>query len=485
MDLKKEIAEIAGRNNVFDSLKILKKYSTDGGLYPPGMPSLVVKPSNTEVVSKVIAFANNNSLPVIPVSSGIHFYGATIPCQGGIILDLSGMNKILEIDAPNRRVRIEPGVTWEQVLKELAKHDLRIITPLLPHVSRSVITDYLEREVPVIPVYEYGEPLLTYEVVWPNGQVFRTGSASVPFYPDSPAKGTNPAGPGLDFYRLLQGAQGTMGVVTWANLKVEYLPKTNKIFFMPFSNLANAIEPTCRIPRLRIGQECLLLNHIDLALILAKKWPDDFFKLKEVLPSWTLILVLSGAPRRPEEKIAYEEEALHELKKKFFSDMQILPALPGIPGGGRELIGMLRKPWPEKITYWKYRLRGGCQSLFFIARPEDAPVYYEEVIKILPAHGYPLEDLGCYLQPLEQSRACHLEFQLYYDPQKPGETEKIRILFNDLAQELFSRGALFTRPYGDLADLVYQRSAGYTEALKKVKQIFDPHNIMNPGRLCF
>lgn len=485
MDLKKEMQKIAGKNNVFDSLEILEKYSTDGGIYPAGMPTIVVKPKNTEAVSKIIAFANNSSLPVIPVSSTVHFYGATIPCQGGIVLDLSGMNKILEIDAPNRRVRIEPGVAWEQVQQELEKHDLRIITPLLPHVSRSVITDYLEREVPVIPVYEYGEPLLTYEVVWPNGEVFRTGSASVPFYPDSPAKGVNPAGPGIDFYRLLQGAQGTMGVVTWANLKVEHLPKSNKIFFMPFSDLDEVIEPLYRIPRLRIGQECLLLNHIDLALILAKKWPDDFYKLKGVLPSWTLILVLSGAPRRPEEKIAYEEEALDDLKKKFFPAMKILPALPGVYGGGRELMGMLRKPWPKEITYWKHRLLGGCQSLFFIARPEDAPVYYEEVVTLWQGYGYALENLGFYLQPVEQSRACHLEFHLYYDPMKPGEAERIRTVSNDLAEELLSMGALFTRPYGDLADLVYQRAAGYTEALKKVKQIFDPNNIMNPGRLCF
>jgi hypothetical protein len=395
------------------------------------------------------------------------------------------MNKILEIDAPNRRVRIEPGATWEQVLVELEKQGLRIITPLLPHAFRSVITDYLEREVPVIPIYEYGEPLLTYEVVWPNGEIFRTGSASVPYYPESPAKGTNPAGPGIDFYRLLQGSQGTMGVTTWANLKVEYFPKINKIFFIPFSDLNDAIEPIYRIPRLRIGQECFLLNHLNLATILAKEWPDDFFKLEEVLPSWTLILVLSGALRRPEEKIAYEEEALVSLKKEYFSDMKVLQALPGVPGGGRELIGMLRKPWPKEITYWKHRLRGGCQSLFFIARPEDAPVYYEKVIDLLPKYGYPVEDMGFYLQPIEQSRACHLEFNLYYDPKEPLEVERIRILYRELGEELLSMGALLTRPYGDLADLVYEKAASYASTLKRVKKIFDPNNIMNPGKLCF
>ncbi|MDY6862147.1 MAG: FAD-binding oxidoreductase [Thermodesulfobacteriota bacterium] len=485
MDLKKEMIDIVGAKNVFDSRKILEKYSNDGGIYPSGSPTIVVKPKSTKEVSKITAFANKNSLPVVPVSSEIHFHGTTIPYQGGIVLDLSNMDKILEIDSPNRRVRIEPGVHWEQVLTELEKQDLRIITPLLPHASRSVITDYLEREVPIIPIYEYGEPLLTYEIVWANGEVLRTGSASVPYYPESPAKGTNPAGPGIDFYRLLQGAQGTMGIATWANIKVEYLPKVNKIFFIPFLDLNDAIEPLYRIPRLRIGQECFLLNHLNLAAILAENWPDDFFKLEEVLPTWTLILILSGALRRPEEKIAYEEEALHDLKKEFFPDMKILNALPGIPGGGRELIEMLRKPWPKEITYWKHRLRGGCQSLFFSARPEDAPIYYEKVTSLLAKYGYPVEDMGFYLQPIEQSRACHIEFNLYYNPEEPLEVEIIRNLYRELAEELLDMGALFTRPYGDLADLVYEKAAGYATALKKVKKIFDPNNIMNPGKLCF
>jgi hypothetical protein len=385
------------------------------------------------------------------------------------VLDLSNLTNILEIDAPNRRVRIEPGVTWGQITDALAKENVRVISPLLPHASRSVITDYLEREVPAVPIYEFGEPLMTYEIVWPNGEVFRTGSASVPKYPDSPSKGTNPAGPGLDFYRLPQGAQGTMGVVTWANLKLEYLPKVNKIFFMPFDDMNDAIEPIYKIPRIRIGQECLLLNHVDLALILSKQWPDDYEKLVDILPSWTLILVISGPPRRPEGRIEYEEEALFDLKKQFFQDMPILEALPGVPGGGRELIQMLRKPWPQEETYWKDRLSGACQSLFFITRPEDAPSFYDKVIDEVPKYGYPLEDLGVYLQPIEQSRACHLEFNLFYDPEDPVEKEKIRILNRELAQELLDMGAIFTRPYGDLGDMVYERATSYTSALKRVK----------------
>lgn len=68
-----------------------------------------------------------------------------------------------------------------------------MIMPLLPHSERSVLTDYLEREVPTNTVYDYGEPLQSIEVVWPTGEIFRTGSASVTGYPDSKSRGANPS----------------------------------------------------------------------------------------------------------------------------------------------------------------------------------------------------------------------------------------------------------------------------------------------------
>ena len=221
------------------------------------MPNYVVKPKDASEIQKVVQLANEQLIPVVPVSSQVHVNGGTIPKQGGIVLDLTRLNRILEIDEPNRRVRIEAGVTWEQLTKELKKKGFRMIMPLSPHAGRSVLTDYLEREVPTNTVYDYGEPMQSMEVVWPTGEIFRMGSASVNGYPDSPSKGANPSGPGLDFYRFLQGAQGTMGVVTWTNLKIESIPKIDKIFLAPIDDLAYVQEFLYRILPRRIGQECL------------------------------------------------------------------------------------------------------------------------------------------------------------------------------------------------------------------------------------
>ena len=485
MDTRDKLLEIVGAENFSDDPTVLKKYASDFSLVPPGAPSYVAKPKNAEEVGNIIRFANEHSIPVVPVSSDVHFNGATIPKQGGIVLDLTQMKKVLEIDEANRRARVEAGVMWQQLTEELAKKGMRMIMPLLPHANRSVLTDYLEREVPTNTVYDYGESMQSMEVVWPNGEIFRMGSASVDGYPDSISKGANPSGPGLDFYRFLQGAQGTMGVVTWANLKIESIPKMDKVLLAPVDDLGYGQEFLYRILPRRIGQECLLLNNIDLAAIVAEKWPGDFETLRGTLPPWTLILVVSGLLRRPEEKIAYEENFLNQVVRNEFRKMQLQDNLPGVPAVGRKLLSMLRNPWPTDKIYWKNISKGGSQNLFFIARPSSVPLYVDTVEKMAAQYGYPISDIGIYIQPIEHNRACHTEFTFFYNPASSSEKARIADLYQNAALALLNQGAFFTRPYGKLASTVYERASSYTVALKRLKKVFDPKNIMNPGNLCF
>jgi FAD/FMN-containing dehydrogenase len=485
MSIKEKLLEIVGSGNFSDDPKVLSRYASDSSLTPAGAASYVVKPKDAQEVSKVIQLANGDLMPVVPVSSNVHFHGATIPKQGGIVLDLARMKTVQEIDLDNRLVRIEPGVNWQQLTDELAKKGMRMIMPLLPPAGRSVLTDYLEREVPTNTVYDYGEPMQSLEIVWPTGEIFRMGSASVNGFPESASRGANPSGPGIDFYRFVQGAQGTMGVVTWLNLKIESIPKIDKVFLAPIDDLAYAQEFLYRILPRRIGQECLLLNNVDLAAITAEKWPGDFEKMRSALPPWTLILVVSGLLRRPEEKIAYEEKFLNEVLRNEFRKITLEDNLPGVPGIGRRLLSMLRKPWPSDKTYWKDSWKGASQSLFFIAKPDTSPVYVDIVKKIAPQYGYPVDEIGMYIQPIEHNRACQMEFTFFYNPADPAEKARIAGLYRNAAAALLNQGAFFSRPYGELAPMMYERAAGYTTALKRLKKVFDPKNIMNPGNLCF
>ncbi len=485
MDVKARLSEIVGAENFSDEPDQLQAYAADYSYTPAGAPNYLVKPKSSEEVSEVIKLCNENSIPVVPCSSKVHFYGAAIPKEGGVVLDMCRMDKILEIDPDNRRVRFEAGVTWEKLTRELEKEGFRVIMPLTPPAERSVLTDFMEREEPTNQVYDYGEPLQAMEVVWPTGEIFRMGSASVNGYPDSQSKGGNPSGPGLDFYRFFQCAQGTMGVVTWTNLKIESIPKIDKVLFAPIDDLDYANDFLHRILPRRIGQEVLLLNNVDLAAILAREWPGKFDKLKASLPPWTLILVISGLLRRPEEKIAYEEAFLAEVIKNEFTDIRLEGNLPGFPGLRSRIFPILRKPWPADVPHWKTRVKGACQSLFFHTRPLKASRFVSVVEELAARHGYPIRDIGIYIQPIEHNRACRPEFTFFYDPDNDEEKETVRALYKEAAVKVLNEGGVVTRPYGDLAPIVYERAASYASHLKRLKKIFDPNNIMNPGNLCF
>jgi len=203
------------------------------------------------------------------------------------------------------------------------------------------------------------------------------------------------------------------------------------------------------------------------------------------MPPWTVIFVSSALRRRPEEKMAYQEEYLRDMMSTYFSRLELLTTLPGLPAVERKLPEMLRKPWPKDKPYWKHVYKGGCQDLTFMTTLDRVERYIPAVVEVATRYGYPANDIGCYIQPVEDGRACQLQFNFYHNPGDEAETERVRSLYADAATAMIDRGAYFTRPYGVVADMVYKRNGDYAALLKRVKKHFDPNGILNPGKLCF
>ena len=95
------------------------------------------------------------------------------------------------------------------------------------------------------------------------------------------------------------------------------------------------------------------------------------------------------------------------------------------------------------------------------------------------------EDLGVYIQPMVQGTSCHCEFNLFYDPADRAGMDRVKAMETDGALTLANRGAFFSRPYGAWARIAYGRAPETMILQRKIKKIFDPNNILNPGRLCF
>ncbi|MHA1648649.1 MAG: FAD-binding oxidoreductase [Candidatus Helarchaeota archaeon] len=481
-NLKQELQKIVDNENVIDNPNKIKEILIDYSFFPKRYPQYVVFPQNLHEIQKIIQLANKYNVPIIPRSSEISFYGESLHRQGGIMLNLKKMNKILDINQRNRSIRIQAGVNWGMIIEILKEHGLRLNMPLFPHPKKSVLTSYLERYPLVIATYEYSEPLGALEVVMGNGTIFRTGSAVGPGKPDEAPETVafvDPTGPGSsDFYRIIQGAQGTICAVTWGTIKVETIPSLQSLYFISCEKLETLVDFIYKIQRRMIGYECLVLNSIDLAIILSQHLSQEFKKIVKELAPWNLIFIIGGLKRYPEEKIAYEEEILFELAKQVKLSPQ--KELPGIIYANQEILKIIGEAW-KKEPYWKFFLKGACCDIFFLTTMNKVPEFDREVRKKTQQFNYPDDLLGSYMQPIEYGRACHLEYNFFYDSKNDQELQKIQSLYREVSEVIYDLGGFFSRPYGLWKEIVFSRHKMYADTLKKTKLIFDPQNIMHPG----
>jgi len=437
-------------------------------------PHCAVFPENAEDIIKIVKWANERGIPLIPVSSGPpRIKGASTPEIGGIIVDMRKMKKIMRIDRRNRVCIVEAGVTFEELLPALKNEGLRLNMPVSPRKNKSVLACFLEREPVMMPRYHWdaSDPLLCLEVVFGTGDLFRTGEASGPFGLEEQWKigGAQkfPLGPHqVDYFRIVQGAQGTMGIVTWASIKCEILPEIREFFFVPSDELKeNILNFVCRLLRYDLVDELFILNDKN-----AEALYSDGVSKELKIPRWLFCMGIGSAGRFKEERMDYKISDLMEIAQSF--GVKLSRSAGDIKG-----LEFYDRIYHPSEPYWKFK-KGNFKDIFFITTLDRTPFFIREFLNFLSQEGYK-GDAGIYVQPLVQGTSCHLEFTLY------SQKDDLEEIFEKGSRFLFEKGAFFSRPYGIWAQLVYSRDHIFTESLKKVKRIFDPQGIMNPGKLCF
>ncbi|MCX5866957.1 MAG: FAD-binding oxidoreductase [Proteobacteria bacterium] len=486
MNLKQEVGGLIGADRVSDDPEVIAALAGDMSFVPSRSPDLLAKPKGAKDIQGIVAWANQANVPLVPVSSGApHSRGDTVPSVGGVVVDLSGMNEILRINRKNRVAVIETGVTFSQLIPELKKEGLRLNLPLAPRANKSVLASGLEREPVIIPRHHWdaADPLLCLEVVFGTGEVFQTGEASGPggLQGQWQIGGAQkfPLGPHqVDYHKLIQGAQGTIGIATWASIKCELYPVIDKLYFLSDTRLERLIEVAYRLIRLDLGDEVFLLNNFTLASLLAPN-REGIDKLVRTLPPWILVFTVCGYNRHPEEKVDYQEKDLFEItQKEGLTPGQSLGEVKA-----EVLLRVIRNASPE--PYWKLRYGGENYELFFITTLNRVESFIPALREMAVQENYPASQIGIYIQPVVQGTSCHLGFDFPCPQGDAREKARIRGLIEKASLAFQKQGAFFSRPYGSWAQMVYSQNTEFVNAMKRVKGVFDPKNILNPGKLCF
>ncbi|MEW6665417.1 MAG: FAD-binding oxidoreductase [Thermodesulfobacteriota bacterium] len=482
------LSRIVGSDNILENPEILEQYARDLSLVHRVRPRCVARPGNAGEVQAIVKWANETATPLVPVSSGPpHFRGDTLPRVGGsIVVDLTRMNKIVRIDPRNRVAMVEPGVTFAELCPELEAQGLSPYMPLCPRSSKSVLASMLEKEPVTMPAHHWDctDPFLCGEIIFGTGDILRSGEAAGPDSTEEKWKIGNcqmtPFGLSqFDENKLISGAQGTIGIITWGTLKCRLASGFSRTFLVPSEEVSPLFEIVYRLLRSRQCDHCFILNDLNLACLLAPE-SGEIKRLRETLPAWVLVVSFEGNGDLPEEKVAWQEAD--------FRDMVLLtghlkPALQ-IPGAdGEDLSRVLSRPSDE--PYWKVRYKGACSDVFFLTTLDRTPGFIGAISNMSQSRRFPQKDIGVYIQPVVQGTSCHCEFDLFHDPADSAETARVNWLLGEGATNLANMGAFFSRPYGPWAKIAYSRAAQTAAMLKKVKKIFDPKDILNPGQLCF
>src|SRR5699024_4435607 len=213
MDLVSELQSILAPDRATENETILEGHSSDESYHTPHLPDVVVYPKTTEEVSGVVSFANEHQIPVVPFGLGSSLEGSVIPYNRGIIIDMSLMNKVIDVMAEDFLVKVQPGVTRIQLEKELKKYGL--FFPVDPGAD-ATLGGMASTNASGPTSVKYGimrENVRDIEVVMPDGKIIHTGSLA--------AKSSS----GYNLNGLFVGSEGTLGCFTELTLKVHGIPE--------------------------------------------------------------------------------------------------------------------------------------------------------------------------------------------------------------------------------------------------------------------
>ena len=265
-------------DRVLAGKEIAEDYSHDelGGV--KSLPDILVRALTTEEVSAVMKYANENNIPVVVRGSGTGLVGAAVATHGGIMIETTGMNQILELDEENLTVTVQPGVLLMELAAFAEENDY--LYPPDPREKSATIGGNISTNAGGMRAVKYGvtrDYVLGLTVVLPDGSIQTLGGKIV--------KNST----GYNLMQLMIGSEGTLGVITEAILKLVPLPKITESLLVPFPSVESGIRAVPEIIKSKASLTAIEFFERDTVLFaenyLGKKFPDTKF------PAYLLLTV--------------------------------------------------------------------------------------------------------------------------------------------------------------------------------------------------
>lgn len=462
-DFKSEVVRIVGKSNVQLRPEELYPFKFDASFIVGRIPKLAVYPRTTMHISRILSLANEYKVPVIPRGRGSSLSGGPLPLQeNSIVMSLAMMDNIIKVNLEDSYVIVEPGVVIDELNADLASYGY-MFPPDPASSSAATIGGAISTNAGGIRGAKYGTVknwVLEVEAVLPTGDIVILGNKTLKWRQ------------GPDLLGLIIGSEGTLAVVSQATLKIWPLPEKVVRVLVYFNDVNSAARLTAEFAKARVKPLAMeFLDRLTMDAV-SKSTGLKFPKEAEFL----ILIDIDGPPEAIKRYLNRVLEIINELKP----------------------VEVASSDDPEEMSRLYAARKGAYSSLLKLRRRPSETVYMEDIV--VPATKLPemLNEIYSLSRKYDLLTPTfghigdgNLHPNVIFDMTDKEEVKRVEMLLRETSLIAVKMGGYISGEHGigivrrDIFKeaLKLRKSEKILEILRGVKRVFDPNNILNPGKI--
>ncbi|MCE7794163.1 glycolate oxidase subunit GlcD [Salipaludibacillus sp. CUR1] len=453
-EVKGKLEKIVGQENLLDSQQDLIVYSYDATPDYQALPDAVIKPRHKEDVAEIVKVCNEYKVPIVPRGSATNLCAGTTPLEGGLVMLFNYMKDIIEIDEENLTVTVQPGVITLDMIKAVEEKGL-FYPPDPSSMKISTIGGNINECSGGLRGLKYGvtrDYVIGIEFVMPDGSIVKTGGKL--------AKDVA----GYDLTRLMVGSEGTLGIITEATLKLIPVPETKKTMLALYDSLEAAGNTVSKIISNRIIPATLeFLDQPTIQVV------EDFANIGLPTEAGAILLIEQDGPEEVVERdIQRMAEICEETNALSVQIAQSPEEGEALTSARRSALSALARLKPTTIL-------------------EDATVPRSKISEMVKAIEEIADKYNVKICTFGHAGDGNLHPTCMTDARNRDEMQRVEQAFEDIFAKAIDMGGTITGEHGvgvmKSPYLSWKVGEAGVEAMRAIKEAFDPNNIMNPGKV--
>lgn len=470
--LLRAAAEVVGAPRVRCDAATLAEYGADRTECAPGRPDAVIAVSSRDQLVQIVMLAAKGGVPLTPRVAGTNLGGLTLPARGGWVLDLTGMNRIVELNVEDMIAVIEPGVTFGQLREALDRTSppLTVGYPLSPpeaSVTANCLLDGLGNL--SLRHGTMGDWVTGLQIVRADGTLLRTGAwaldVPVPF-----ARAPLP-----DLTGLFLSWQGTTGIVARLALQLwPALPERERSFVLAYDRRA-VLRALRELPRLDVLDDIGALSWPTGKLLFGVERPSARDPAE---PEFFLYLDLTAHDKG---LLAAKRRVVHEYLRSLRASGYRLEEPLDVPSLVR-LEPRLAKlaEFPTRLDFLLDHPAGGLTWVGTYGPLSRMSLACDRGCEIVAAHGFPPLIVA---RPMKGGHFGVLRFIQVFERHDPADRARVAACNVELCDALAAHGfVMYKTPAWAVTRYRDRLDPGFARAVREVKGLLDPAGLMNPGK---